>query len=289
MPHYQHNRTVPDDVSSRADAAVSQHYTSGHLAERIFAGLSANGSDLGRLKPEDLAPLDQFHVGGRSATRDLAKLAGIQPGWQVLDIGGGLGGAARLLAREMRCQVTVLDLTPEFVQVGATLSERMDLAGLVHFRLGDAIDLPFDAARFDAVWTQHSTMNIADKGRMCQEIHRVLRTGGRLAMHEIVAGPVQPVLFPTPWSTDVATSFLLPQSELRALIMSNGFRELAWQDTTAVSLGWFKGVAPVPGGSRAALGLHLILGEGFGRALQLQIANLQERRVEIVQAAFVRA
>lgn len=268
--------------------AVSQHYTSGQLAERIFAGLRANGCDLGRLRPEDLAPVDQFHAGGRSATRELARLAGIQPGWQVLDIGGGLGGAARLLASEIRCQVTVLDVTPEFVQVGATLSERMDLAGLVHFRLGNAIDLPFDAARFDAVWTQHCTMNVTDKGSMYQEIHRVLRAGGRLAMHEVMAGPVQPVLFPTPWSIDGATSFLLPPSELRALINSDGFRELAWQDATAAALKWFKGVAPVPGAGRPGVGLHLILGDEFERAVQGQVVNLEEHRIDVVQAAFVR-
>jgi ubiquinone/menaquinone biosynthesis C-methylase UbiE len=41
-------------------------------------------------------------------------------------------------------------------------------------------------------------MNIEDKARLCREIWRVLRPRGRLAMHEIIAGPVGPVRFPVP-------------------------------------------------------------------------------------------
>jgi sarcosine/dimethylglycine N-methyltransferase len=279
---------VPAEPFAPADPVI-QHYSSGQLAERIFGALRDAGIDPGRLKPEDTAPIDQFHIGGRSASMQLAKLAGILPGWQVLDVGGGLGGAARLLATRLRCQVTVLERTPEFVEVGAMLSERMDLAGLVHFREGDALDMPFEDARFDAVWTQHSTMNVADKERLYSEIHRVLRRGGRLAMHEVLAGPVQPVRFPAPWSRDGSTSFLLPAAGLRALIASCGFRELVWQDTTEASASWFKRTAPVLGTTLPALSLRLILGEDIQRALHLQRVNFEERRIEVAQATFDRA
>jgi sarcosine/dimethylglycine N-methyltransferase len=288
IPHYQHNRHVPPEPLAPADP-VGQHYSTGQLAERIFDALRAAGIDPGRLKPQDTAPIDQFHIGGRAASMQLAKLAGIQPGWQVLDVGGGLGGAARLLATQLRCQVTVLDRTREFVEVGATLSERMDLAGLVHFREGDALDMPFENARFDAVWTQHSTMNIAEKEGLYREINRVLRRGGHLAMHEVVAGPVQPVRFPAPWSRDGSTSFLLPAAALRALIARCGFRELVWQDTTEASASWFKRTAPVVDAALPTLNLRLILGESIQRALQLQRVNLEERRIEVVQAAFDRS
>lgn len=269
----------PSDVSRE----VAGHYTHGQLADRIFYALRRAGKRVDQLQPEDLAPLDQFHIGGQAATLELAKLAGIEEGWSVLDVGGGIGGAARMLAKALRCQVTVLELTEEFVEVGALLSERMDLAGKVHFRHGSGTAMPFPDGKFDMVWTQHSTMNICDKRQLYREMRRVLRSGGRLAMHEVVAGKIEPVVYPTPWADGPETSFLTSQAELRALIVASGFDELVWQDTTEPSLAWFKHVAgapPVPG-----LGLQLLLTtEARGNALR----NLEEQRIEIVQAAFLR-
>jgi SAM-dependent methyltransferase len=279
-------------MSSMADTedAVSAHYTRGDLGRRILDGLRACGANMDSLQPEDLAGIDQFHVQGRAATLGLAKLAGIQPGWQVLDVGGGIGGPARTLAATLRCQVTVLDVTEELVRVGAMLSQRMDLAGLVHFRHGSALNLPFPDEKFDIVWTQHSTMNIQDKERLYVQARRVLRPNGRLALHEIVAGPVQPVLYPAPWSADGSMSFLLPQTELRALIARSSFRELAWEDVTETSLAWFKRVAPPAfrNGNLPPLGMHLLLGQQAAPAVRGQVQNIEERRVEVVQAVFER-
>jgi MPBQ/MSBQ methyltransferase len=270
-------------------SAVERHYTAGDLADRLLIGLRAAGADPDHLRPEDVAPIDQLHVRGRSATLELAELAGIQPGWHVLDVGGGLGGSARLLASRFRCQVTVLEVTREFVQVGAWLSERMDLAGLVHFRHGTAVDMPFDDGRFDAVWTQHSTMHIEDKRRLFEEIHRVLRPGGRLALHEVAAGREQPVIYPTLWSTDGSGSHLLTSSAYRLLVGGLGFRELAWVDVTEASLRWFRKVTPPPGlADLPPLGPHLILGDDSLPAQRNQLRNLAESRLEVFQAAFER-
>src|SRR5215207_175002 len=80
---------------------------------------------------------------------------------------------------------------------------------------------------------QHSSMNIADKERLYQEIHRVLRPGGRLALHEILAGPTSPIHFPVPWARDPSISHLQPPETIRALIPTTGFTELVWVDETA--------------------------------------------------------
>ena len=112
---------------------------------------------------------------------------------RVLDVCGGLGDPARTLASEFDCAVEVLDLTEDFCRAGGVLTARTGLGGRVSFRHGDALEMPYpDDAAFDLAWTQHSSMNIADKGRLYAEIHRVLRPDGRLAMHEMLAGPVSP-------------------------------------------------------------------------------------------------
>ena len=56
-----------------------RHYEPGGLLPRIVAGLQALGKDLDSVTHEDLAPADEFHSAGRSATRALVELAKIPP------------------------------------------------------------------------------------------------------------------------------------------------------------------------------------------------------------------
>jgi cyclopropane fatty-acyl-phospholipid synthase-like methyltransferase len=60
---------------------------------------------------DDLAPMDEFHIGGRKATEELVSQLQLAPADHVLDIGCGLGGAARFVASRHHCQVTGIDLT----------------------------------------------------------------------------------------------------------------------------------------------------------------------------------
>ena len=153
-----------------AAAAVDAHYGRPDLLDAILQGLRASGCDPDAPAIEDLAPVDHFHTRGRDATLALGRLAKIASGHDVLDVGGGLGGAARLLARMFDARVTVLDLTEAFCQVGAELTRRTGLAERVTFRQGTALDLPFPDERFDVAWTQHSSMNVDDKERLYAEI-----------------------------------------------------------------------------------------------------------------------
>jgi SAM-dependent methyltransferase len=266
--------------------AVNAHYSPPDLGATILAALRAAGKDPDHLAPADLAPVDQFHIGGRQATLDLARLAGIAPGATVLDVGGGLGGAARTLATEFGCAVTVLDLTAEYCRVGAMLTARTGLDDRVTFRHGNALALPCPDEGFDVVWTQHSSMNIADKAGLYAEIRRVLRPGGRLALHEVVAGPVQPIHFPVPWAGDPSLSFLSPPDELRALLRDAGFAEVAWVDVTAPAVAWFRAWAATT--TPGPLGMHLLMGAGAREKGRNQVRNLEEGRAGVVQGVFAR-
>ena len=135
---------------------------------------------------------DHFHSGGKAATVRLARLFGARPGLRVLDVGGGLGGPARTLAVEYGCDVTVVDLTESYVHAARVLTARLGLGERVRHEVGDALALPYPDGAFDVVWTQNSGMNIADKRRLYEGFHRVLRPGGLLALQEPMAGPVQP-------------------------------------------------------------------------------------------------
>lgn len=271
------------------DYEINHHYGREDLGTTILAALQAAGKNPQQLTPDDLAPVDQFHTAGKQATLELMNLAALQAGMEVLDVGGGLGGAARLLAAEQKCKVTVLDLTQEYCRVGEMLTARTGLSDRVSFQQGSALDMPFPEAHFDVVWTQHSSMNIADKARLYTEVQRVLRPGGRLAFHEIMAGPLQPIHFPVPWAHEPAISFLRPPEEVRTLLIEIGFKEVSWVDTTAMSIKWFQQRIVPPGGTTPQLGLHVLLGPGFGEMSGNLVRNLQEHRIIVIQAVFKRS
>jgi SAM-dependent methyltransferase len=277
-------------AASRYSESVNAHYGHQELGKAILNGLRAAGKDPDNCSYTDLATVDQFHIRGRDATLELAQLAGLQPGELVLDVGGGLGGPARTLAAEFGSVVTVLDLTEEYCEVGAMLTERTGQSEQITFKVGDALDMPFPDGSFDVVWTQHSSMNIPDKERLYAEIHRVLRPGGRLALHEVMAGEVQPVHFPVPWAPTDDISFLRPAEEVRGIIAGAGFREVAWIDTSDTSLEWFRQRMAASGsGAPPPLGLHILLRDAFRTAFQNQMRNLEENRIVVVEGVFERA
>jgi ubiquinone/menaquinone biosynthesis C-methylase UbiE len=270
---------------------VGEHYARDDLAAAILTALREAGKDPNSVTAQDLAPVDQLHTRGKDATLELARLAGITLKMQVLDVGGGLGGPARTLATEIGCSVEVLDVTEEFCRAGDILTTRTGLGDLVSFRHASALDVPHPDASFDAVWMQHSSMNIADKERLYAEIHRVLRPGGHLALHEIMAGPVTPIHFPVPWARGPEISFLRPPEEVRALIANVGFEESAWIDETTSAIRWFRerlAAADAASGELPPLGLHLVLGTNLGQMFRNLARNLQENRVVVVQGVFER-
>lgn len=269
--------------------SVNAHYGSQDLGTAILEALRAAGKDPDNIHYTDLAGVDQFHSRGRAATLELAQLAGLHAGQSILDVGGGIGGPARVLAAEYGCHVTVLDLTEEYCKAGEMITRMTGLADRVTFQVGNALDMPFPDTHFDAAWTQHSSMNIPDKERLYAEIHRVLKPGGLLALHEIMAVSVQPLHFPAPWAGTPDISFLRPVQEMRALIGDAGFRETNWIDVTAPSLEFFRQrMANAASGQTTQPGIELLLRDRMNPAFKNLVRNFEEERAVVIMSTFER-
>jgi ubiquinone/menaquinone biosynthesis C-methylase UbiE len=274
---------------SRSAQAVADHYKRRALGDVILAALTAAGKDIEHLTTDDLAPVDEFHSGGRNATVRLAQLAQINGSERVLDVGCGIGGPSRYLASKFGCQVTGLDLTADFIALAGMLAQRTRLADKVTYRQGDALDLPFADASFDLVWSQNAAMNIADRDRLYAEMRRVLTPSGRLALQEIAAGPGGEPFYPTPWASDKSISFLITPDATRAALERIGFRMVAWQDTTEEALEQQRARAKaLETGSLPPLGLHIVIGEAFPTVTKNMLRNLQEERLNLFNAVLER-
>ena len=276
-------------MQTSVNEAIQTHYTRADLGDVILAALEKAGKDVNRLTPEDLAPIDQFHIRGRTATLELAQAAGLDAAKYVLDVGSGVGGTSRCLAKEFGCRVTGIDLTDEYCRAAAMLSARIGLAHLADYRQGDATELPFDDQEFDVVWTEHVAMNIPDKARLYKEMHRVLKPGGTLAIYDVLAGPSGPVLFPVPWARTPDTSFLVQPAELRKLLTDAGFTVTDWSDTTDAARTWFVTLAEkIKKEGFPPLGFHVLLGADFQTMAQNQRRNLEEGRIVLAQVTAIK-
>lgn len=203
---------------------ITSHYSNGTLLARLNAALKDDGADPARPTIEALAPYDQFHGRGLEATEELAAAIEVSAGEHLLDVGSGIGGPARYLARRFGCRVTGIDLTAEFVAVARRLTQLLGMQDAVRFEQGDALAMPFADASFAGAYSMNVSMNIADKAALYREIRRVLRPGAWLVLSEVAKGPGPEMLYPTPWAATKEASFLQTPEETTAGLEAAGFR-----------------------------------------------------------------
>ena len=154
--------------------------------EQILAALEGRGVALDGLSEDVLQEHDQDHFGGVEANDILAAKAGIERSHHVLDVCSGMGGPARYLAQRIGCRVTGLDLTRSRYGCAIRLTRLAKLAHLVDFRLGDALQMPFDDGSFDVVIGQEAWCHVPDKPRLIAECARVVKPGGAIAFTDIL-------------------------------------------------------------------------------------------------------
>ena len=138
----------------------------------------------------------------------MVRALSLTAGDRVLDIAAGTGTSSAAIART-GARVTALDFSPGMVEVGRERHPEIE------FVVGNAEQLPFDDASFDAVTISFGLRNVNDPRRALAEMKRVLAPGGRLVVCEFTTPPNSVVkggymLYLTKVMPELASSLRVP-------------------------------------------------------------------------------
>jgi len=137
--------------------------------------------------------LPGLHLGGEEATRTLLEMCRLETTSHVLDVGCGSGYTACLIAERYGSRVQGIDLSEVMIARAEERAQRRNLSDRVEFRVADVFDLPFEDDSFDvAIVESVLTPLPGDKGQAVEEMVRVIRPDGLIAVNESTFDPSGP-------------------------------------------------------------------------------------------------
>jgi len=161
-------------ISSGTVASAYDAWTKDKLLERLWGEHIHLG----------FYPLEKKNIDFRKAkvqfVHELVMWSGLDKlpkGSRILDVGCGIGGSSRILAKYYGFNVTGITISPAQVKRAKELTP-FDLN--CNFQVMDALDLKFQDGSFDAVWSVEAGAHMNDKTKFADEMLRTLRPGGYL-------------------------------------------------------------------------------------------------------------
>lgn len=267
------------------DKAISEHYVHGDLLKAIQAALPELGKTIDNITIEDLAPIDEFHIGGRQATENFLSQLDFSEQNHILDVGCGLGGASRYVANKYNNSVTGIDLTDEYIKTGNVLSAWLKLDKHVNLHQGSALSMPFDNELFDGAFMLHVGMNIEDKALLFKEIFRVLKPGASFGVYDVMRNNDGDLVYPVPWATDESTSHLVAPNQYKSALENAGFEVSKKNNRRDFALEFFKTLREKTeaSGGPPPLGLHTLMKESTAVKIKNMIHNITEGYIAPVE------
>ncbi len=164
--------------NSQSVAEAYDRWTNDALLERLWGDHVHLGYYGAPPRPRDFrqAKVDFVH--------ELVRWSGLDrlpPGSTVLDVGCGIGGSARILAQDYGFDVLAISISEVQIARARALTPP-SLAPRCRFAVMDALQLALAEASFDAVWSVEASPHMPDKQRYADELLRVLKPGGLLAL-----------------------------------------------------------------------------------------------------------
>jgi SAM-dependent methyltransferase len=171
----------------------------------------------------DNSGAEPLRPGGLELTRLAVQYAGFAEGDRILDLGCGEGAGTQLL-RHHGCNAIGLDTLPASLTAAA---ERLPGLPLI---VASARRLPFADASLNGILAECSLSLVDRRDEVLAECHRVLSSGGRLAITDVYARNT----IGRDRSQPACLAGMAPQNEIMAALTGAGFRVERWEDHSQV-------------------------------------------------------
>nr|GLL19874.1 gamma-tocopherol methyltransferase [Ipomoea trifida] len=164
----------------------------------------------------------------------------------IVDVGCGIGGSSRYLARKYSARSEGITLSPNQAKRAQALAAAQGLGEKVSFQVADALNQPFPDGEFDLVWSMESGEHMPDKAKFVSELARVAAPGGTIIIvtwcHRDLS-PTEQSLRPEEQQllNKICNAFYLPAwcsaADYVKLLQSNSLQDIKVAD-------WSENVAP---------------------------------------------
>jgi sarcosine/dimethylglycine N-methyltransferase len=214
-------------LGSKAVETARTYYNSSDADSFYFSVWGGEDIHIGLYESEG----DSIAEASRRTVERMARtLSRLDESTKVLDIGAGYGGAARWLASNHGCHVTALNLSEVENERNRQKSRQQGLADKIDVIDGafEKIDAPEDS--FDVVWSQDAILHSGDRGRVLDEVARVLKPGGEFVFTDPMQtddcpeGVLQPIL------DRIHLDSLGSPGFYRKALAERGFEEISFED-----------------------------------------------------------
>ncbi len=125
----------------------------------------------------------------RGEARNVVEMLGLRPGQRLLEVGAGAGWPGLYLAKEIGCDVALIDLPLSGLRVAKERAAVDRLAGACWVAVADGAALPFRGGFFDAAIHSDVLCCLAEKPAVLKACGRVVRPGGKMVFSVILVSP----------------------------------------------------------------------------------------------------